>query len=103
VSISPDLRFDWFAYGNTPRPARIGDTLDGVRLGELEDEMQDVISSYFAGDGSLDVERRDRLALAQAATQRILPSVPDDPTRTYLASLARLAGKVLDRCGLTSA
>ena len=103
MSISADLWVHWIAYGNTPRPARIGAALDGVRLGELEDEMQDVISSYFGSDGYLDTERRDRLALAHAATQRILPSVPDVATRTYLASLAKLAGRVLERCGLTSA
>ena len=103
MSISADLWVDWSTYGNTLRPARIGDALDGVRLGELEDEMQDVISSYFGNDGTLDIVRRDRLALAHAATQRVLPSVPDVPTRTYLASLANLAGRVLERCGLTSA
>lgn len=31
----------WTAYGHEPRPANIGAVIDGVRIGALDDEIQD--------------------------------------------------------------
>jgi hypothetical protein len=37
----------WHAYGRDRRPANIGDRIGVVVLGELDDEVQDVVGSYI--------------------------------------------------------
>jgi hypothetical protein len=85
----------WFAYGRTPRPPNIGARVDGVLIGDLDDEIQDVASSYAALGSELDAWRVARLGLALAEVTRLLPSLEPEVTRAYFDLLARLARSTL--------
>lgn len=86
----------WAEYSCRPRPAHIGGTVDGVPLGELDNEIQDVISSWSMGP-DLGLWRVARLGLAVADAERVLSATPAGENREYVALLAALG-----RAALTS-
>lgn len=84
----------WAEYSRRPRPAQIGATIGGVRLGELEDEIQDVITSFGMGP-EFGAWRVARLGLAVADAERVLPAIPPGEDREYVALLAALGRAAL--------
>jgi hypothetical protein len=84
----------WAEYSRRPRPVHIGATVDGVRLGELDDEIQDVIGSLGMGP-DLGLGRVARLGLAVADAERVLPAIPPGEKREYVALLAALGRAAL--------
>jgi len=84
-------------YGRRRFPANIGDEVAGVRLGELDDEVQDVIGSYCGMGLEVGMWRVARLGLAYGDIMRVLPHILQEDTRTYFVWLADLA-----RAGLES-
>jgi hypothetical protein len=85
----------WFAYGRDPRPANIGAMVDGVRIGDLDDEIQDVAGSYAGLRGDLGTSRVARLALALEAVTRLLPTIEPIETRRYFERLTLLGHAAL--------
>lgn len=82
-------------YGRARRPANIGARVDGVLIGELDDTVQDVASS-FAGMGSaVSSVRVAQLGLALADITRVLPSLEPEATRAYFDLGARVARATL--------
>ncbi len=84
----------WAEYARRSRPAHIGAAIDGVRLGELDDEIQDVISSWGMGR-DLGLSRVARLGLAVADAERVLPATAPGEEREYVALLAALGRAAL--------
>jgi hypothetical protein len=85
----------WQEYGRDRRPANIGAVVNGVRIGDLDDEIQDVAGS-FAGLGSaIDAARVARLGNALDQLMLVLPSIEPAETRSYFERLARLARAAL--------
>lgn len=84
----------WAEYARCPRPMHIGATISGVRLGELDDEIQDVIGSWGMGP-ELGLGRVARLGLAVADAERVLPAIPPGENRAYVALLAALGRAAL--------
>jgi hypothetical protein len=87
----------WAVYGRERRPANIGDRVAGMLLGELDDEVQDIVSSYMGmGMGEeVDALRVARLGLALAEITRVLPEIQPTATREYFQRLADLARAAL--------
>jgi len=83
----------WLEYGRARRPANIGARVEGLLIGELDDTVQDVASS-FAGMGSaVGSARVAQLGLALADITRVLPSL--EPTRAYFDLASRVARATL--------
>ena len=85
----------WRAYGNEPRPANIGARVDGILIGDLDDEIQDIAGSYAGLRAEVGTWRVARLGLALAEVTRILPRLEPEPTRRYFERLATLARAAL--------
>ena len=85
----------WAAYATDRWPDNIGDALDGVLLGELDDEVQDVASTYAALGPELEAWRVARLGLALKGITQALPQLEPRATREYFERLATLAQVVL--------
>jgi len=85
----------WLEYGRARRPANIGARVDGLLIGELDDTVQDVASS-FAGMGSaVGSARVAQLGLALADITRVLPSLQPEATRAYFDLASRVARATL--------
>ena len=84
-------------YGRRRFPANIGDEVAGIRLGELDDDVQDIIGSYCGMGLEVRIWRVASLGLAYGDIMRVLPHIAPDDTRTYFVWLAELA-----RAGLES-
>jgi len=85
----------WSRYGRDRRPANIGATAGGVAIGELDNEIQDVASSYAGLRRDVGAWRVARLGLALASVERILPLVEPPATKAYFVRLAELARATL--------
>ena len=85
----------WGRYGRDRRPGNIGATIGGVAIGELDDEIQDVASSYAGLRREVGAWRVGRLGLALAELERLLPLVEPPATRAYCDRLAALARAAL--------
>lgn len=85
----------WAEYQRRPRPPNIGDTINGVSLGEVDDDVQDVVGSWAMG-ADLGVWRVARLGRAVADLERILPLIAPEETRRYFALVSVLGRSALD-------
>ncbi|HTE45249.1 MAG TPA: hypothetical protein VK636_08420 [Gemmatimonadaceae bacterium] len=85
----------WAAYGRDPRPANIGASINGVLIGELDDEVQDVAGSYAGLGADVGAWRAARLGLALERITRVLPLIEPENTRAYFERLASLARSAL--------
>ena len=83
------------AYGGEKRPANLGARVEGVLIGELDDEVQDVTGSYAGLRDEVGAWRVARLGLALAEIERILPAIEPAATRVYFEHLALLARAAL--------
>ena len=92
------MTFDalWAEYARRPRPPHLGATIGGVRLGEVDDDIQDVVASMGMGP-ELGVSRVARLGLAVADAECVLPMLPQGETRDYFILLVAIG-----RAALTS-
>lgn len=85
----------WSQYACDRRPANIGAVVDGVHIGDLDDEIQDVAGS-FAGLGSeLGAPLVACLGLALETVTHLLPRLEPVETRAYFERLALLAHTAL--------
>jgi hypothetical protein len=85
----------WAEYQRLPRPPNIGDTINGVSLGEVDDDVQDVLGSWGMG-ADLGMSRVATLGLAVANLERILPLIAPEETRQYFALVSALGRSALD-------
>jgi hypothetical protein len=86
----------WAAYGRRARPADIGARVMGVLLGDLDDEVQDVVGSYAGMRADAGMPRAARLGLAYGEIRRVLPGIERAETRIYFEHLAELANAALE-------
>jgi hypothetical protein len=95
--VSRMAEFDdlWVAYSRDRRPSNLGARVNGVAIGDLDDEIQDVAGSYAALRGKLGTWRAARLGLALAEVERILPRLEPAETVAYFERLAALARAAL--------
>ena len=84
-------------YGRRRFPANIGDEVAGIRLGELDDEVQDVIGSCAGMGLEVGIWRVARLGVAYGEIMRVMPHIASEETQAYFIWLADLA-----RAGLES-
>ncbi len=95
-SISMTTREElWAEYQRRPRPPNIGDIIDGVSLGEVDDDVQDVLGSWEMG-ADLGVWKVAALGRAVANLERILPLIAPEETRQYFALVSALGRSALD-------
>ncbi|MFL5605136.1 MAG: hypothetical protein ACJ8AD_01700, partial [Gemmatimonadaceae bacterium] len=73
----------------------IGDVVDGVSLGQIDDEIQDVVGSYVGMRGDTSAWQAARLGLALAELTRVLPTIRPVATQAYFQRLAELARQAL--------
>jgi hypothetical protein len=85
----------WFRYGHDRRPANIGAVINGVRIGDIDDEIQDVAGSFAGLRTDIDPVRVARLGLALETLTLLLPSLEPPETRAYFERLAQLGRAVL--------
>ena len=85
----------WAEYGRRPRPPDIGDTVDGARLGQLDDDVQDVLGSLGMGP-DLGLWRVAKLGRALAEIERVLPKIESVKTREYFSHVVVLSRAALD-------
>ena len=85
----------WTQYQATPMPPHIGDTIDGVRLGDVDDEVQDVLSSWSVGP-KMPLSKVASLGRAAADLERVLPKINDHQTQRYFSLVRALARSALD-------
>ena len=85
----------WAAYSRDARPANIGGEVNGVRIGALDDEVQDIAGSYAGLREDVGSWRVARLGLALDQLGRILPAIEPAATRAYFERLAVLARAAL--------
>ncbi len=83
-------------YNRRPFPANIGDEISGIRLGELNDEVQSIIGSYLGMGLDIGSWRVARLGLVYGDIMRMLPEIAQDDTREYFTWLAALAHAALE-------
>lgn len=81
-------------YERTPFPTNIGDTIAGVRLGELDADVQDVFDNWDLG-AVLGLQRVARLGLALATTERVLLAIEPGEARDYVIMLEKVARAAL--------
>jgi hypothetical protein len=74
----------WAEYQRRPRPPNIGDTIAGVSLGDVDDDIQDVLGSWEMGAG-IGLWRIARIGLAVANLERVMPLIPSGEGREYFA------------------
>jgi hypothetical protein len=91
----PSFQELWLEYGQTRRPANIGARVDGLLIGDLDDEVQGIASSFAAMGSEVGADRVARLGLALADITRVLPSLEPDATRAYFDLAARVARATL--------
>ncbi len=85
----------WVEYQRRPRPPNLGDTINGVSLGEVDDEVQDVLGSWGMG-AELGLWRVARLGRAVADLERVLPLIAPEETRQYFTLVGALGRAALD-------
>jgi hypothetical protein len=85
----------WLEYGRARRPANIGARVDGVLIGDLDDTVQDVATSFAAMGSAIDSARVARLGLAFADITRLLASLEPEATRAYFDLAAQVARATL--------
>ena len=82
-------------YQVTPRPPDIGDSIAGVSLGDVDDDVQDVLGSWGIG-ADLGLWKLARLGRAAADLERALPLIHREETREYFTLVRALARSALD-------
>jgi hypothetical protein len=85
----------WLVYGRTSRPANIGARVDGVLIGDLDEQVQDIAASFAAMGSAVSSARVARLGLALADIMRVLPSLEPEATRAYFDLAAQVARATL--------
>lgn len=90
----PSLDELWDAYGHRSRPSNIGDRFGSVALGELDDEVQDVVGS-LVGVPYVPRGAAARLELAHVTIVRVLPLLTPELTQRYFEHVAQLAEAAL--------
>jgi len=85
----------WAEYQRRPRPPNIADTISGVSLGEVDDDVQDVLGSWGMG-AELGVSRIAKLGQAIANLERVLPLIRPEETRQYFALVSALGHAALE-------
>ena len=93
----------WSRYGRDPRPANLGAVIGGVRIGDLDDEIQDVAGSYAGLRRELGAWRVARLGLALAQVEQLLPVIEPSATKAYFERLAELARATLAEIAIDEA
>ena len=83
----------WAEYQRRPRPPNIGDAIAGVSLGEMDDDVQDVLGSWGP---QLDAWRVARLGRAVANLERVLPLITPPETRQYFDLVSALGRAALE-------
>ena len=83
----------WAEYQRRPRPPNVGDTIQGVSLGEVDDDVQDVLGSWGP---QLDAWRVARLGRAVANLEAILPLITPGETREYFLLVGALGRSALE-------
>jgi hypothetical protein len=86
----------WTEFADLPWPPDIGDTVLGVRIGELDDDVLATLSAYRAMGADLGQWRVAELGLAHAELTRILPQLPSPALKSYVTQLADLARAALE-------
>jgi hypothetical protein len=86
----------WAEFAHVPWPADIGDTVLGVRIGELDDDVLAVLSSYRGMGADLGQWRVAELGLALGELVRIVPNVASPELRRYVTQLADVARAALE-------
>jgi hypothetical protein len=81
-------------YDRRAVPANIGDTVEGVRLGELDADVQDVLDNWDLGP-VLGLQRVARLGLGLATAECLLLAMEPGETRDYVAFLSEVASAAL--------
>ncbi len=85
----------WFEYSRDRRPTNIGDVVNGIRIGDLDDEIQDVAGSFAGLGADIDAVPVARLGLALERVTGLLPSLEPADTRAHFDRLTRLARAAL--------
>lgn len=93
----------WTSYQQTPRPGNFGATVAGIRLGELDDEVQDLAGSCVGLGAAFDAVRADRLRAAVEQIERLLPQLEPPETQRYFGQLAALAAAMLGELSMRPA
>ena len=84
----------WTAYARDRRPGNLGARVNGISIGDVDDEVQDVAGSYAGLRSGVSAARAARLGLALGDIERVLPLLEPPETKAYferMASLARAA------------
>jgi hypothetical protein len=89
-----DLAALWGNYCDGIRPRDAG-TVDGVRLGELDDEISAMVASYVGGAEGIAAPHAARLGLALADLTRVLPKIEHEATRRYFEMVESVARATL--------
>ena len=85
----------WLQYGLRQRPGNCGDSVDSVRLGELDDEIQDVVGIHLGANPAVAPSQVARLGLALADLTRVLPKIEPGATHEYFVMVESLARAAL--------
>ena len=96
ITTDDRLRKLWTEYGNRALPADIGQEVAGHKIGDLDDEAQDAISSYFGMGANLGSDKIARLGLALLRIEQVLPHLVRRDTHDYFMRLAELSRLVLE-------
>ena len=86
----------WTEFMHVPWPPDIGDTVLGVRIGELDDDVLGTLSSYQALGADFPPSRIAQLGLTLAELVRIIPGLASPQMRAYVTQLADLARACLE-------
>ena len=86
----------WSQFAHAPWPPDIGDTVLGVRIGELDDDVFAVLSSYQGMGADLGQWRVAELGLALAELVRIMPQLTSPELKRYVTQLADVARAALE-------
>ncbi len=90
------LEVVWSAFAHVPWPPNIGDTVVGVRIGELDDDVLGILSSYRAMGADIGPWRIAELGLALAELERIVPQLASPELKGYVTQLADVARAALE-------
>jgi hypothetical protein len=72
-------------------PSSIVITIDGVRLGELDDDIHEIVRTYSEMGDRIAPAHVARLALALADLTRVLPQIMPAATHEYFVMVESLA------------
>ena len=86
----------WTQFAELPWPPDIGDTVLGVRIGELDDDVLAILSAYRGMGADLGQWRVAELGLAHAELTRIIPQLASPGMKEYVSRLADLARAALE-------